>query len=217
MTWLNQLRTRPRLIASVVAGLGAVWLLPSALPAPERAVLAWNAAIWLYLLLVWIDMAHLDQGRLRQRAVDHADGARVVLMIAVVTSIACLAAVVTELAAARAANTVYTLRHLGLALATLVGSWLLLPTEFALAYASRYYDADTPGLDFPEPRDAPETEPNYVDFLYFSLTIAATSQTSDVAVTTRGMRSLVLVHSVLSFGFNALVLAMAINLAAGIF
>ena len=217
MTWLKQLRTRPRLIASAAAGLAAVWLLPGSLPPPERAVMAWNAAVWLYLLLVWIDMSRLDQGRLRQRAVEHADGASVVLMIAVVTSAACLAAVVTELAAARAAHAVYTLRHLVLALATLVGSWLLLPTEFALAYASRYYDADAPGLDFPEPKGAPEAEPNYVDFLYFSMTIAATSQTSDVAVATRGMRSLVLVHSVLSFSFNTLVLALAINLAAGLF
>lgn len=217
MSWFTQLRTRPRLMAAVAAGLGAAWLLPGTLPPPERAVLAWNAAVWLYLLLVWTGMSRLDHGRLRQRAVAHADGASVVLAIAVVASVACLAAVVTELAAARAANAVYTLRHLGLALSTLVGSWLLLPTEFALAYASRYYDADAPGLDFPEPKGTPDVEPNYVDFLYFSITIAATSQTSDVAVTTRGMRSLVLVHSVLSFAFNALVLALAINLAAGLF
>ena len=217
MTWLTQLRTRPRLIASVVTGLAAAWLLPGAWPAPERAVMAWNAAIWLYLGLVWIDMARLDQGRLRQRAVDHADGARVVLAIAVVSSIACLAAVVSELAAARAANDLHNLRHVGLALLTLVGSWLLLPTEFAMSYASRYFATGGSGLDFPCPAGEPDPEPNYVDFMYFAVTIAATSQTSDVAVTTRAMRTLVLGHSVLSFGFNALVLALAINLAAGLF
>jgi uncharacterized membrane protein len=215
MSWLTQLRTRPRLIAAVLSGLAAAWLLPDAMPPAQRAVLAWNAAIWLYLLLVWVDMTQLDHGRLRQRAVDHADGARVVLAIAVVSSIACLAAVVTELAAARVAHEVHGLRHVGLALVTLVGSWLLVPTEFALAYASRYYAAGGHGVDFPG--TAKPHEPNYVDFMYFAITIAATSQTSDVVVTTRAMRTLVLVHAVLSFAFNALVLALAINLASGLF
>lgn len=217
MSWLNQLRTRPRLIASALSGMAAAALLPQALPPSQRAVLAWNAAIWLYLLLIWVDMARLDHGRLRQRAVDHADGARVVLVIAVVTSIACLAAVVTELATARAANETHGLRHVALALVTLVGSWLLVPTEFALAYASRYYAGGGQGIDFPGLARQRSAEPNYVDFMYFSITIAATSQTSDVAVTTRGMRALVLVHAVLSFAFNALVLALAINLASGLF
>jgi uncharacterized membrane protein len=165
MSWLTQLRTRPRLIAAVLSGLAAAWLLPDAMPPAQRAVLAWNAAIWLYLLLVWVDMTQLDHGRLRQRAVDHADGARVVLAIAVVSSIACLAAVVTELAAARVAHEVHGLRHVGLALVTLVGSWLLVPTEFALAYASRYYAAGGHGVDFPG--TAKPHEPNYVDFMYF--------------------------------------------------
>ena len=217
MTWLTQLRTRPRLIASALSGIAAAWLLPQAMPPAQRAVLAWNAAIWLYLLLIWVDMARLDHGRLRQRAVDHADGARVVLVIAVVTSIACLAAVVTELATARAANETHGLRHVALALATLVGSWLLVPTEFALAYASRYYAAGGHGIDFPGLARQHNPEPNYVDFMYCSITVAATSQTSDAAVTTRGMRTLVLVHAVLSFAFNALVLALAINLASGLF
>lgn len=217
MTWLNQLRTRPRLIASALSGMAAAWLLPQAIPPAQRAVLAWNAAIWLYLLLIWLDMAQLDHGRLRQRAVDHADGAHVVLAIAVVSSIACLAAVVTELASARAANQIHGLDHAALALVTLVGSWLLVPTEFALAYASRYYAAGGHGIDFPSSASPHKQEPNYADFMYFSITIAATSQTSDAAVTTRGMRSLVLVQTVLSFAFNALVLALAINLASGLF
>lgn len=216
-SWLTQLRTRPRLIASALSGLAAAWLLPRALPPSQRAVLAWNAAIWLYLLLIWVDMARLDHGRLRQRAVDHADGARVVLAIAVVTSIACLAAVVTELATARASSQAHGLGHVALALVTLVGSWLLVPTEFALAYASRYYAGGGHGIDFPGLARQRNPEPNYIDFMYFSITIVATSQTSDAAVTTRSMRTLVLVHAVLSFAFNALVLALAINLASGLF
>jgi uncharacterized membrane protein len=108
-----------------------------------------------------------------------------------------------------------------LALATLAGSWLLLPVEFALTYASRYYAADAApgGLDFPgtDKGASAASAPHYADFLYFSFTIAATAQTADVAVTTRAMRKLVIAHGVLSFAFNTMVLALAINMAASQF
>jgi len=108
-----------------------------------------------------------------------------------------------------------------LAVVTLIGSWLLLPFEFALTYASRYYvTGSTPGgLDFPGMDESAggASAPGYTDFLYFSLTIAATAQTSDVAVTTRAMRKLVIAHAVVSFAFNTMVLALAINIAASQF
>lgn len=215
---LLQLRTRPRLVLATVAGALAAWLLPRSLPEVQRAVVAWNIAIWLYLLLVWIGMARLDHAGLRRLAAAHADSASMVLALAVVVSVACLVTVLFELASARADAGGLDTRRLVLAVVTLVGSWLLLPTEFALTYASKYFSGAAGGLGFPGPgTTAPAAEPNYVDFLYFSITVAATSQTSDVAVTTRAMRRLVIVHSVLSFGFNALVLALAINLTAGLF
>ena len=83
------------------------------------------------------------------------------------------------------------------------------------------------GLDFPgtderadenaDENANDESAPSYSDFLYFSLTIAATAQTSDVSVTTRAMRKLVVSHAVVSFAFNTMVLALAINIAAGMF
>ena len=60
-------------------------------------------------------------------------------------------------------------------------------------------------------------EPDYSDFLYFSFTIAVASQTSDVTVTTRAMRRLVLLQAVLSFIFNTTILAFSINIAASLF
>ena len=68
------------------------------------------------------------------------------------------------------------------------------------------------GIDFP----GDETDPDYTDFLYFALTIAATSQTSDVAVTTREVRRWVTVQTLLAFAFNTALLALAINIAAGL-
>ena len=218
-TLVTQLRARPRLITASVTGVALATLLPAALPPTERALLGWNAGVWLYLLLVWLNMTRLDQGRLRSVATAQADGSGMVLALAIFGTLASLAAVVLELASAKSGQAHAGGHSVTLVLATLVGTWLLLPMEFALSYASRYFADPAGGLEFPQPashRGAP-AQPNYVDFLYFSITIAATAQTSDVAVTTRAMRRFVILHSVLSFAFNAFVLALGINMVAGLF
>jgi uncharacterized membrane protein len=103
--------------------------------------------------------------------------------------------------------------YLLLAVSTVAGSWLLLPVEFALAYASLFHAGHGPhGLEFP----GNDAQPDYMDFMYFAVTLAATSQTSDVAVSARPMRRLVLLHAVLSFAFNTGVLALTINILAGL-
>ena len=103
------------------------------------------------------------------------------------------------------------------ALTTVAGSWLLLPTLFAMNYASVYYrNPHGSGLRFPEPEEK-GFRPDYADFLYFSFTIAVASQTADVSVSTREMRRLTLLQSVLSFVFNTTILAFSINAAAGFF
>ena len=61
-----------------------------------------------------------------------------------------------------------------------------------------------------------ELNPDYWDFLYFSFTIAVAAQTSDVVVMSSGMRKAVLAQSVLSFLFNAAIIGLSINIAAGL-
>jgi uncharacterized membrane protein len=120
-----------------------------------------------------------------------------------------------ELAAAKAGGGT-AWQHLLFAGVTVVGSWLLLPVLFALDYASRYYRS-TPqgGLLFPgADTDVPA---DYVDFLYFACTIAVALQTADVAITSRPIRRLVLLQALLSFAFNTAILALTVNIAAGLF
>ena len=102
----------------------------------------------------------------------------------------------------------------------LAASWLTIHMVFAFRYAHRYYqaelqtgekaDGDGPGLQFPC-ADAPD----YFDFMYYAYVVGMTSQVSDVQVTSRVMRRLTLVHGILSFAFNMLVLALSINVVAG--
>ena len=100
-----------------------------------------------------------------------------------------------------------------LAMITIGLSWAFIHTMFALHYVHEFYaENGERGMVFP----GGEEEPDYGDFLYFSLVIGMTSQVSDVAVTSRSMRRLTLVHSVLAFVFNIAVLALSINIIASV-
>jgi uncharacterized membrane protein len=109
--------------------------------------------------------------------------------------------------------------HLLLAGATIVSSWFLVHTVFTMHYAHAYYrdedeDPNTSGsggLEFPN-----EKEPDFLDFAYFSFVIGMTCQVSDVQISSSGMRRLALVHGLLSFLFNTVILALTVNLASGI-
>jgi uncharacterized membrane protein len=102
----------------------------------------------------------------------------------------------------------------------IIAAWLLLHAGYASFYASCYYEPETGegtkgqdfrgGLEFP--RDA---KPTPTDFLYFSFSVGTSFAVSDVNVTTQTMRWHVMVHSVLSFFYNAVVLAAAIGFLLG--
>ena len=121
------------------------------------------------------------------------------------------------LAAAKELQGGEAFRHVALATVTVVSSWLLVHTMMALHYAHVFYcpcegstdDSHSVGVTFPE-----EEEPDFLDFAYFSFVIGMTCQVSDVQVTAARMRRIVLLHSLLSFAFNTVILAFSINLAA---
>ena len=210
------LRVRPRLALSLGVGLAAalVWPIPSG--AVARALIGWNAAVWLYLVLVGWMMARADHHLMRRVAQAQAEAAGTVLALVSTAAVASLAGVVVELTAAKLPGARHALPHLVLALATVAGAWLLVPMMFALTYASLFCSTAV-GVGLRFPADEPGFHPDYGDFLYFAFTIAVASQTADVSVTTQAMRRLVLLQSVLAFGFNTAVLAFTVNLAASMF
>jgi len=105
-----------------------------------------------------------------------------------------------------------------LAFGTLLGSWFLVHTLFALHYAHIFYGDDPNtqgyrgGLEFPG-----DAMPDYLDFAYFSFVVGMTCQVSDVQVCSRRLRRLTLVHGMLSFVFNTVILALSINVVSGLF
>ena len=205
-----------RLILCAVVGLIVAVAWPDVQTALSRALIAWNVLAWLYLFWVGLVLSRADSGHIKRVALAQAESAGTVMAIVALAAITSLVAVVFELIAAKAAGPHHMAGHLFFVLATVLGSWLLLPTLFALTYAAAFYRREPDaGLVFPGTKAS--FEPDHTDFLYFSFTIAVTAQTSDVEVTTREMRRLVIYQSVLSFVFNTTILAFTINAAAGFF
>lgn len=205
-----------RLLFCAFAGavVGAVW--PDVQTLLSRALIGWNVLAWSYLVWVGIVLMRVDSGHIKRVALAQAESAATVTTFVVFAAVMSMVAVVFELVAAKAAGPHHMLVHGVFAFVTVLGCWLLLPMLFGLTYAASYYGRDPDGgLGFPGARDG--FEPDHTDFLYFSFTVAVTAQTSDVAVTTREMRRLVLFQSVVSFVFNTTILAFSINAAAGFF
>jgi uncharacterized membrane protein len=212
----SHLITHGRLIGCAIVGgiAGVAW--PELGSLLARALLGWNVFVWLYLITLVIVLVRADEGHIKRAGLAQAESAATVLAIVVSAAVISLIAVVLELIAAKAAGPHHMLGHLVFGAVTVFGSWLLLPTLFALTYASAYYGPE-PDVGLAFPASPPNFEPDHTDFLYFSFTIAVTAQTSDVGVTTRTMRRLVLSQSVLSFVFNTTILAFSINAAASFF
>ncbi|MBD3847675.1 putative membrane protein [Bosea sp. OAE752] len=213
MKLLPSLLLRPRLLVALAAGAGLTVLLPGDWRWATRLLIAWDVGTVLYLVLLASTMFTESVDEIRARAERQDEGAFAILIIACLAASASLVAIVLQLTGIGAVPAPDRGLHLALGGATILCSWTLLHAFFALHYASIYYRGGktTPCLGFPGKGD-----PDYIDFLYFSYTIGCTSQTSDVGVTTREARAVVLLHSVLTFIFNTSILAMAINVGASL-
>jgi uncharacterized membrane protein len=168
-----------------------------------------------YLCITWPLAMQLDAAATQRRAQWIDPGTGMIFVLVAAAACASIVAVALAVETSRSLLGLARWAYIALAMGGLAASWLLLQTVFGLHYARLYYGGTpsggevTGGLAFPGGKD-----PDYLDFFYFSAVIGMTSQVSDVAVTDRPMRRLTLLHSVASFAFNLLVLALAVNVFA---
>jgi len=204
---------RPRLFAS--GGVGVVVIVAAVFVTDwrlaTRLLVGWDVAVALYLVLAFHMMVGADVRRIRRRAALQDEGQLAMLGLTVAAALASVGAIFAELGTS-AVGASRPPSHLVLATLTIVLSWAFIHMIFALHYAHEFYDeAAGGGMAFP----GGDAHPDYWDFVYFSFVIGMTSQVSDVAVTSKQIRRTVAAHGVVSFLFNAALLALTVNIAAG--
>ncbi len=212
---LRFLRRRIRLAVGILAMAIAYFAIPGELRTPTRTLIAWNVGCWLFLVLIALMMGRGASGDVRAHAAEEDENQSELLIIAIVGAAAALAAIVWELGPVKDMTGLRKALHIGLVAATLLSVWTFTHVMFALHYAAEYYapgeDGVRGGLRFPE-----EEAPGWGEFAYQAFVIGCACATADVNATSRAMRRVCLVHGVVAFFFNTIILALTINIGAGL-
>jgi uncharacterized membrane protein len=207
---LRYFRSRPRTLISMLIFIVVSGTLAVMGMRPATAILLGfdlAAMVFLSILARMFNKATTAHMRSQAKAMD--TGRWGLLWSGVVLSTVVLVALGSELHAAKVGGVL----ALVIGAVSVVLSWLFLNTMFAIHYAHGFYgdygDKHT-GLDFPE-----TPHPDYWDFAYFAIVIGMCFQVSDVQVTSRYLRRVVLLHSVIAFFFNVFIIAITVNIVAG--
>jgi uncharacterized membrane protein len=203
-----------RLIIAAAAGGTLFFLAPHHWPVLARLLASWNFGVTLFVTWVFVWMNGLSAEQVCDRYIEEDETAGIILVGVICASLLSLVAIVLLLSTVREFTGVAQGAHVALAALTIVTSWMLVATMFTLHYADAFYSEP----DDQRPLNFPQTKlPAFWDFAYFSFTIAAACQTSDVSTTGMAIRKTVLAHTLISFLFNVSILGFAINITAGLF
>lgn len=208
-----------KLLAAAAIGLAIGMLLPLSFKTPAGVLIGWDAALVIYLVLTFAMMWRAKIEHIRRRAAEDDEGAGFILLLSIAATAASFVAVAFVLGGLKSGEGAVmpggTAAHVALTITTILLSWAFVHTIFTFHYAHEFYskrhDDKIGGLIFPH-----DPAPDYRDFLYFSLVIGMTSQTSDVDICSKVIRRMAAIHGVLSFFFNLTVIALTINMVSNL-
>jgi uncharacterized membrane protein len=211
---LDPRRALSRVSISLALGLAAYVAVATRIPPIAATVVAWDAAALALLGLSWAIIGAADAHSTRNRAGSEDPGRTLVYVIVVVSSAASVLAAAALARSARGLPSDERIAIVGLCLGSVALAWTITHTAFTFRYAHLYYREDAEGVGgVTLPGDH---LPTYFDFAYFAFTIGMCFQVSDVCVTSRQIRRAVLLHAVISFAYNSVILAFVLNLVFGI-
>jgi uncharacterized membrane protein len=208
------LLARRRLLASIVAGILLFLVLPGDLRFVTRILIAWDLTALIYVVFAFVMIARSTVETCHRRAALYDEADWVIVMLVVLSAAASFAAIFTELAILKKepGTPVLAIAVTGL---TVVLSWTFTHMIFTLHYANLYYmpqkGGHPGGLEFPGKRP-----PDYRDFVYYAFVIGCAAQTGDINTVSHPMRRITLIHGVVSFAFNTALLALMVNVGAGL-
>lgn len=181
-----------------------------------HTMIGWDTFSVCMLAVSWVSFFSTSSDQIREQARVQDQTSSIIFIVVLVSTLASILAVLLLLVTKHAGNHGMNWR-LPIAIAGMIFSWFLIHTIFTLRYAHIYY-GDHPtipkthsgGLEFPD-----DSTPEYIDFAYFSFVLGMTFQVSDVEITSKRFRKLALLHGLVSFGFNTIMIALTINVIAG--
>jgi uncharacterized membrane protein len=202
-----------RLVASSLAGAFVFVFAAPRLIGPTASLLAWDAAGLTLLGLAWALLVTSDASLTRARAAEDDPGRTFVYAIVVLTSLVSIVSATLLVGTLRGLEPGSKHLTAALCLLAVVLAWALTHTAFTLRYAHLYYREDgegVGGVDFPG-----QGNPTYFDFAYFAFTVGMCFQVSDATVSSPQIRRSVLLHAIISFAYNSILLAFVLNLVFG--
>lgn len=199
-----------RLLGMAVAGILAAVAVGIFIDWSFAVVAGWGTGCLVYVAWVWASVWSFDAEQTRNYARREEPARAVADGLILTANVASLAAVLLLLIHASDRSEAQATAA-ALALASVAMSWVLMHTLYALRYARDYYSDPVGGISFNQ--DAP---PQYSDFAYLAFCLGMTFQISDTDLSSTGLRKVVLVHTLLSYLFNTVVIAATVNLVINV-
>jgi uncharacterized membrane protein len=194
--------------AAVALGGLSCLIVEGFFPQAPALLIGWVVLSAVFSVWTWVSIRSFD-GDTTATMAQREDLPGSVLRDVLLIAIALVALLTVALVVFRAREAGWPLTLLGIA--SITSSWVMLHTIMALRYARLFYTDPVGGIDFPQ-----TPAPCYADFAYLAFTVGMTFQTSDTAIADRRIRSSLLGHALVSFVFATFIVAITVNLVAGL-
>jgi|SRR5579863_227927 len=198
-----------------------VFFLSHRTPPAIQFILVWSSFSFTILAMLWAIILTTSSGEVRVIAGKQDSSRTIIFIFVLFASIVSLFAVIFLMRTLPNPNQAGYPYHVGFAILSVILSWIMIHTIFAIRYTHIYYHLayeermsqieHKGGLIFPS-----NDQPDYFDFAYFSFVIGMTWQVSDVQITSKRIRRIVLAHALLSFVYNTVILALTINIISNL-
>jgi uncharacterized membrane protein len=217
---IHRIQSHGRLLIALLVAL-IIFFLSRRTPPTIQFILIWSSFAFTILLMLWAIIFTTTAAEVRVIA-GKQDSSRAIISIFVLfASVVSLFAVVFLMRSLPNPKEAGYPFHVGFAIISVILSWIMIHTIFAIRYTHLYYNIlydermsqkeHKGGLIFPS-----DDPPDYFDFAYFSFVIGMTWQVSDVQITSKRIRRIVLIHALLSFVYNTVILALTINIISNL-
>lgn len=205
---------RTRVLLSLAVGVVAFGVAMLLTGWQAAALIGWDVAATVFIAWVWLAVGRMNGEQTRSHAGNEDLSRNVADLVLILASVTSLIGVGLSLLEASDKEGAAKALITGLASLSVVLSWATVHTVFTLRYAALYYQTEGKrgAVDFNE-----ESPPTYGDFAYLAFTIGMTYQVSDTSIRARKLRRTALHHAYMSYLFGTVVVAMTINIVAGLF